>query len=103
MFTNLPKFKFKTGFSMHNRRSDDRHDVKELVEFTFSLNNKLREAVMLDMSINGARIMYVGNPVKGEIPTFGLDIDMLDIHRQSKIAWFKSLMNGVTIAGLRFI
>ncbi len=88
---------------MHNRRNDERHDVKELVEFTFTLNNKTREAVMLDMSRNGARIMYVGNPVKDENPTFGIDIDKLDIHRQSEIAWFKSLMSGVTIAGLRFI
>ena len=88
---------------MYNRRSDERHDVKELVEFTFTLNNKTREAVMLDMSINGARIMYVGNPVRGENPAFGIDVDKLDIHRQSKIAWLKSLMSGVTIAGLRFI
>ncbi len=88
---------------MYNRRSDERHDVKELGEFTFTLNNKTREAVMLDMSINGARIMYVGNPVRGENPAFGIDVDKLDIHRQSKIAWLKSLMSGVTIAGLRFI
>jgi len=88
---------------MHNRRRDERRDVKELVEFTFSLNNKPREAVILDMSRNGARIMYVGNPVRGDNPTLGIDVDKLDIHRQSKIAWFKSLMSGVTIAGLRFI
>ncbi|MFQ5433149.1 MAG: hypothetical protein ACE5EN_11675 [Nitrospinota bacterium] len=88
---------------MHNRRSDERNDVKELVEFTFSLNNKIREAVILDMSRNGARIMYVGNPVREENPTFGLDVDKLDIHRQSEIAWFKSLMSGVTIAGLRYL
>ena len=88
---------------MDNRRSDERHDVKELVEFTFSLNSKPREAVILDMSRNGARIMYVGNPVKDEHPVFGVDIDKLDIHRQSKVAWFKSLTSGVTIAGLRFV
>lgn len=87
---------------MQNRRNDERHDVKELVEFTFSLKNRHREAVILDMSRNGARIMYVGNPIREENLTFGIDIDKLDIHRQSKIAWFKSLMSGVTIAGLQF-
>ncbi len=88
---------------MHNRRNDERHDVKKLVEFTFSLDRKPREAVILDISQNGARIMYVGNPVKDEHPLFGVDIEALDIHRQSKVAWFKSLTSGVTIAGLQFV
>ena len=88
---------------MHNRRDDERHDVKELVEFTFTLNEKAREAVILDMSRNGARIMYVGNPVKGEQPLFKVEVRKLDIDRKSKVAWFKSLTSGVTIAGLQFV
>lgn len=87
---------------MQNRRSDERHDVKELVEFTFSLNDKAREAVVLDMSQNGARIMYVGNPFREENPTFEVEVAKLDIRRQSKVAWYKSLTSGVTIAGLQF-
>lgn len=92
-----------TGYTMQNRRNDERQDVKELVEFTFSPNSVEKEAVVLDMSQNGARIMYVGNPFKSENLTFGVEVDQLDINRQSKVAWFKCLTSGVTIAGLQFI
>ncbi|MFQ5329432.1 MAG: PilZ domain-containing protein [Thermodesulfobacteriota bacterium] len=86
--------------------TDRRREGRLKIERKCTLTYKDRElpvaASVEDISLNGARVQFVGSPFCKDTMLY-LDVDGLDLHTPAKVVWTTSLVQGQQSAGLRLI
>ena len=73
----------------------------EEVEASIAVGKTKTKATIIDLSTDGARIAYVGTPLKLHTDV-GLISDDLFLLRQSKVVWSEPLDDDFSMVGLRF-
>lgn len=86
---------------MDGHRDNKRVVILEDVETDITAGNKKTKATIIDLSIDGARIAFTGEPLK---PDTKIDIISNDLYlaRQSSVIWSRRLDDHVSMAGLQF-
>jgi len=84
------------------KRSEGRLNVKTACTISHKERESPLEAMVVDVSLHGARIHYRGEPLS-ETSLLHLDVDGLDLHTPAKIMWSHSEGEDDHYVGVRLI
>ena len=85
-----------------DRRREGRLKLKKECTLTYKYRDSLVAATVEDVSLNGARVQYVGPPFCKDEMLY-LDVDGLDLHTPAKVMWTASANKDKQSSGLRLI
>ena len=86
---------------MDTDRDNKRVVILEEVETDITVGGHTTKATIIDLSIDGARIAYAGEPLKPDTK-IGIISNNLYLARQSNVIWSRRLDDHVSMAGLQF-
>ena len=100
---NESGFKCPSCGNTMKARHDETTRVEKITTLFFDYNGKRKEAVLMDISNTGAKILYIGRPlpVNARIEVDIQELKMLN--RLAEVVWSKKSDGPFSHAGIRFI